>query len=1054
MSNSKNMENERLNTTGWLKYPLSCLLFCPLLSYAGLPDVTGGGGAVYNNAGSVLSVQQQPRTRNLIGTVIDDADGEPVIGANIRIKGTKTGVISDLNGHFSIPVNVGKSTTLEISYIGYKTRTLYITDQGEVEVKLKGDNEVLNEVVVVGAGTQKKVSVTGAIATVKGSTLRTPTSSLTNSIAGKLAGIISTANSGEPGSNSSFYIRGIGTFGGVATPLILLDGVEISSGDLDRIPTESIESFSLLKDASATAIYGARGANGVMLVTTKEGELNQKVRVNATFEASMQKPMQFVEYVDGATWMDIYNKAAIARGNAPKYSASDIEMTRSHAYPLRYPDVDWQDVMFKDHTWNERANINVSGGGSKITYYMSIQVNHDTGMLDVPKTYSYDNNIDRYNYIFQNNLRYNLTSTTKIGLKMNAQIGKLKGPNYSTSDLFGAARDVNPTAFPAIYPAQEGDKHIRFGNNIISGSELYTNPYAKMLSAYKEDNYNTLNTVMDIEQKLDFVTQGLKVTALVNFKNWASANYTRSIEPYYYRMLTDTWNANDPDTYQLERLGDSGTDYVSDKDNGYSSNSVFYFDARLDYNRTFGSHSVSGMLMYMQREARSSMRPNRLQGFSGRFTYDYKHRYLAEFNFGYNGTERLAKGDRFEFFPAGSLGWTISEEDFWTPLRKYVSFLKLRGSYGLVGSDQLSEDAGHYLYVDNVILSGGAYHTGYDGEFTNAGPGFNTFAIEGATWERVNKLDIGVDLELFNQLNVTFDYFYDRRHKILMRRGSWPTLLGYFGTTPWSNIGKVDNKGVEFSANWRKELIKDLNIDLRANLTYNKNKYAYYDEPNYEAVWKKKTGQPLSNSWGYIAEGYFQSQEEIDYGPDQSGLGSQVKPGDIKYRDVNGDGVITADDQVMLSPYGSMPRIQYGFGLNLTYKKFDFGVFFNGSAKRKIMIQNVLNAFGERNNNVMKLMADSYWSEENPDPNAMFPRLGLVTTDISNNQQASSHWLRNGNFLRFKTLEVGYTFPYCRVYFSGDNLAVWSPFKSWDPELSWNVYPMQRTFNIGVQLNF
>ena len=1031
----------------WLRYPLSMLLFTPLLSLPSLSDNA-------EQAGNTPSVHQQVRTRTLIGTVVDAADGEPIIGANIRIKGSKTGVISDLEGRFSIPVNSGRSTTLEISYIGYKTRTVYITDQGEVEVKLSGDDEVLNEVVVVGAGTQKKVSVTGSITAVKGSSLRVPSSSLTNSIAGKLAGVISTANSGEPGSNSSFYIRGVGTFGGVATPLILLDGVEISASDLDRIPTESIESFSLLKDASATAIYGARGANGVMLITTKNGELNQKARINATFEASIQKPMKFVEYVDGATWMDIYNQAAIARNKIPRYSTEDMDMTRSHAYPLRYPDVDWQDVMFKDHTWNERANINVSGGGSRITYYMSLQANHDTGMLDVPKTYSYDNNIDRWNYIFQNNLTYNLTQTTRIGLKMNAQFGKLKGPNYSTSDLFGAARDVNPTAFPAVYPAREGDTHIRFGNDIISGSELYTNPYAKMLSSYKEENYNTLNTVMDIEQKLDFLTQGLKLTALINFKNWSSSSFTRSIAPYYYRMLTDTWNPDTPDSYTLERLGDSGDDYVTETDNGYSSNSVFYFDARLDYNRTFGSHAVSGMLMYMQREARSSIRPNRLQGFSGRFTYDYKHKYLAEFNFGYNGTERLAKGDRFEFFPAMSLGWTISEEDFWMPVKKYVSYLKLRGSYGLVGSDQLDESAGHYLYVDNVILSGGGFHTGFDGEFFQKGPGFNTFAIEDATWERVNKLDVGVDIEVFDQLSITFDYFYDRRHKILMRRGSWPTLLGYFGTTPWSNIGKVDNKGVELSVNWHKELVKDLKVDLRANMTYNKNKYVYYDEPNYEAVWKKKTGQPLSNSWGYIAEGYFRNQEEIDYGPNQSGLGSQVKPGDIKYRDVNGDGVINGDDQVMLSPYGSMPRIQYGLGLNVTYKKFDFGVFFNGSAQRKIMIQNVLNAFGERNANVIKLMADSHWSEDNPDPNAMFPRLGLSTTDISNNQQASSHWLRNGNFMRFKTLEVGYTFPYCRIYFSGDNLAVWSPFKAWDPELSWNVYPMQRTFNLGVQFNF
>lgn len=1051
------MKNEhRFRKAWWLKYPLLCLLAYPMPSMAD-ENVSAGQeltNIVGNTTNTNFDVQQSKRTRTLVGTIVDDADGTPIIGASIKIKDTTSGVVSDVNGHFSLSIPAGESMTIEISYIGYKTQSFYVTDQGELNVRMVSDNEMLSEVVVVGAGTQKKISVTGAITSVEGSVLRAPSSSLTNSIAGKLAGVMSFANSGEPGSTSSFYIRGISTFGGVATPLILLDGVEISAADLDRIPAETIASFSVLKDASATAIYGARGANGVMLVTTKDGEINQRAKVNVTVEASLTQPVNMVEFVDGGRWMEIYNEASMARGGSARYTQEDIDLTRSGQYPYRYPNVDWYDVMFKNHTWNERANVNVSGGGSKITYYMSIQANHDTGMLNAPKTYSYDTNINRWNYIFQNNLKYNLTPSTKVGLRMNAQIGKLKGPNYSTSDLWGYARDVAPVLFPATYPAQPGDTHIRFGNDIISGNERYTNPYAEMLKEYKEENYNTLNTVLDIEQKLDFITEGLKLTALVNFKNWSSHSFTRKIDPYYYRMITDTWSPDDPNNFELERITDSGTDYITETNNPYSSNSEFYFDARLDYSRSFGDHNVSGMLMYMQREKRESIRPNRLQGFSGRFTYDYKHKYLVEFNFGYNGSERLAKGDRFEFFPAASLGWTISEEDFWKPLKDYVSYFKIRGSYGVVGSDQMDDDAGHYLYLDNVNLSGGGFHTGYDGEFYYNGPGFGQFGIEGACWERVNKLDIGVDLELFKQLNITLDYFYDHRHRILMSRGSWPNMLGYWGTRPWSNIGKVDNRGVEFSINWHKEIIKDLVMELRGNFTYNKNEFVYYDEPNYEAVWKRKIGQPLSNSWGYVAEGYFKDQADIDNHADQTGLGSQVRPGDIKYRDINGDGTINSDDQVMLSPFGSTPRIQYGVGLNMVYKKLDFGIFFNGSAQRKIMINNTITAFGTRNNNVMKWIADDHWSEDNPNPNAAHPRLGLIASDISNNTQASSHWLRNGNFIRLKTLEVGYTFPYCRVYLSGDNLAVWSPFKLWDPELNWNIYPLQRTFNIGVQLNF
>lgn len=371
------MENDGLlRKAWWLKYPLLCLMICPVSAAASDHLETGEKTTAVASRASeevktqedFLSLQQEKKTRTLVGKIVDDTDGSPVIGANIRIKGTQTGVISDVNGNFSISVNLGKSTTLEISYIGYKTQTIYVTDQGELNVKMVSDNEMLSEVVIVGAGTQKKISVTGSITSVKGSSLRTPSSSLTNSIAGKLAGVVSTASSGEPGSNSSFYIRGIGTFGGVSTPLILMDGVEISASDLDRIPTESIESFSILKDASATAIYGARGANGVMLVTTKDGELNQRAKINVSVEASLQKPMKFVEYVDGATWMETYNEAALARDKDARYSQEDIDMTRSHKYPNRYPDVNWQDVMFKSHTWNERANINVSGGGSRITY--------------------------------------------------------------------------------------------------------------------------------------------------------------------------------------------------------------------------------------------------------------------------------------------------------------------------------------------------------------------------------------------------------------------------------------------------------------------------------------------------------------------------------------------------------------------------------------------------------------------------------------------------------------------------------------------------------------
>ena len=1045
----KNTTNKNLNCEGTIEEVLK--------------EVFKGSGITYMIKGNEIilkvnkeeAAQQQPKKkRTVTGTVVDAENGDPVIGATVVVKGQKDGVITDLDGNFTIAIS-GSKAQLEFSYIGYRKKTVDVGDLGVINVKMESDNQLLSEVVVVGAGTQKKVSVTGSITSVKGLELKAPSSSLTTSFAGKLAGVISMTSTGEPGAASEFYIRGVSTFGGRATPLILLDDVEISTADLNNIPAETIESFSILKDASATAIYGARGANGVMLITTKTGKENEKTRINVTVENSFNKPMNFPDFVNGATWMEMYNEAQLTRnpGATPKYSQLDIDNTRNQVNPYIYPDVQWKDVIFKNMNMNQRANVNISGGGSKASYYMSLQANHDTGLLDTKKVYSY-NNINNWGYNFQNNISYKITSTTKIDLHMNAQIRNKKGPNYSTSDLFAQMLYCNPINFPVTFPVQPGDTHIRFGNAIWTGSSVRTNPYAYMLSSFKEYNENTLNTSLKINQKLDFVTKGLSVQAMVNWKNWASSSYNRTIEPYYYGIKGGSYNPSNPTDYEIERLGTSGTDYLKTSDISKASDQTFYLDARVNYDRQFNLHHVTGMLMYMQREYRSSVLPERNQGFSGRFTYDYGQRYLVELNFGYNGTERLAKKERFEFFPAVSLGWVISNEKFFEPMTKYIDNLKIRGSYGLVGSDEtgLSAGAQHFLYIDQVSLNNIGFTTGVDMNYTLYGPLVTNYAVVNGGWERVKKLDIGIDLELFRQLTITADYFNEKRYNILLHREAWPESLGYYTAKPWSNKGKVDNWGIELSVNWRKEFTKDLYVDFRGNFTYTENKYVNLDEPVYPYVWKTSTGKPLSRTTGYIAQGLFSSQEEIDNSPTQN-LGSTVKPGDIKYRDVNGDGKIDGSDQVMISPYGTTPRIQYGLGMNVTYKKFDFGVFFNGSAKRTIMISGI-SPFGQSDYNVMQFIADDYWSESNPNPNAKYPRLGLTSSQTANNTVASTYWMRNGNFIRFKTLELGYKFKYGRVYLNGDNIAVFSPFKLWDPELSWNAYPLQRTFNIGVQLNF
>lgn len=1025
--------------------------------------------AVFAAAGAPLAVHASPAEKQVnatqgyevTGHVTDAQTREPVAGAFVVEKGTTNGVMTNEDGSYTIDVADIRTSQLEISFMGYKTVTVDIGTRGIVDVALESDNE-LDAVVVVGGGTQKKISVVGAVTSISGEALRTSSSSLTNALAGKLAGVISMTGSGEPGTTSSFYIRGVSTFGGRAEPLILLDDVEISAGDLNRIPAENIASFTILKDASATAIYGVRGANGVMLVTTKKGIENQRALVNVTVENSYVRPYNMVEFVDGATWMSAYNEAMTGRnpGSVQTYSDQTIERTFSHQYPYTYPDVDWQKLLFRKWNMNQRAHISIQGGGNKVTYFMSLQMNHNTGMLngnpDGP--HMFNTNIQQMGYTFQNNISYKVTNTTTLDLHLNAQINQNKGPRESTQDIFGSVYTANPVDFPAFFPAQEGDNHIRFGNKLMQSGTRKTNPYAGLLDDYAETNSNTLNASLKLDQRFDFITEGLGLTALVNWKNWSSSTYYKSQTPYFYQVDDATWDASTPDVYDLEYVGDLGQDFVTTSGPDKSQDQTFYFDARLTYDRTFGKHAVSGLLMYMMREYRLSVLPERNQGLSGRATYGYDDRYFVEFNFGYNGTERFEKGRRFEFFPAVSAGWVPSNESFWGSASNAISYLKIRGSYGHIGSDGFGGE--HFVYYDTIILGGSASYTSgpsYNGNYpiiTSQGVGIGGYAVENPRWERSRKMDIGVDATLFKQLDITFDYFFEWRDRIMMQRGSWPQIMGYSNATPWANVGKENNWGYEFSFNWSRNFGKDWYLNLRGNFTYTQNKYVYKDEPNYPFTWQKDQNMPLDGYKyrGYIAEGLFTSQEEIDNWPTQA-LGGTPMVGDIKYRDITGDGIINEDDQTIISPYGGTPRIQYGFGLSVRYKNWDLGAFFNGSALRKIMI-NGITPFGTNDNNLMAWIYESRWSEDNPDPNAKYPRLGVTDAQNANNNVNSTYWLRDAGFLRFKTLELGYSFKFGRVYLNCDNLAVWSPFKLWDPELGWNSYPFSRTFSLGVQFNF
>ena len=1012
-------------------------------------------------ADDIQTVQQQKKGMTIKGKVLG-TDGEPIIGASVLVKGSTTGVVTDLDGNYTL-ANVSKGAILEFSYVGYVKLTKTVGSETTINAILYEDSQMLEGVEVVAFGTQKKESVIGAISTVKVAELKTPSSNLTNALAGRIAGVISYQRTGEPGvDDASFFVRGVTTFGYKKDPLILIDGIELTSTDLARLQPDDIASFSIMKDATATALYGARGANGVILVKTKEGQKG-KARLSLRVENSISAPTQEIELADPVTYMRLHNEAYLTRNPlAPlMYSEEKIDNTVSGSGSVIYPATDWRKELLKDFTMNQRVNLNITGGGDVARYYVAASYSQDNGILEVDKNSNFNNNIKQRVYTLRSNVNINATKTTELIVRLSGVFDDYNGPLYGGSAMYNLIMKSNPVLFPAKYPKDEAHaytKHTLFGN---AENGQYLNPYAEMVRGYKESGRSNLSAQFEVKQDLKFLTEGLSARLLFNTSRISSYDVSRKLNPYYYKMTNYDYLTGD---YAIDIINpDEGSEYLIYDPGGKSITANMYIEAALNYNRDFGKHGVGGLLVY---QLRNNLQPNagslqaslpyRNVGLSGRFTYAYNNRYFAEFNFGYNGSERFHKSKRFGFFPSAGLAWVVSNESFWDPFKSVVSKLKLRASYGIVGNDAIG--SGRFLYLSDINMNDSKYgaNFGYNFDYHRDGISVKRYSDPEITWEKSAKTNFALEFTLFDDLNVTAEYYTERRKSILQQRASIPASMGLW-VQPYANLGEAKGSGVDLSLDYNKYFANKSWLQLRGNFTYATSEYMVYEDYEYPgAWWKQKVGYPTNQTWGYIAEGLFASQEEINVSPTQS-LGSTVMPGDIKYRDVNGDGLITEDDMVVLSDYGNIPRIQYGLGVNITYKKFDFGVFFNGSAQRTIMINGISPFFsdmsyGERN--LMSFIAKDYWSERNPNPNAAYPRLGIQNSQIENNMKASSYWMRNGNFIRFKTLELGYTFPHCRIYLSGDNLAVWSPFKLWDPELGYDSYPLSRTFNVGVQLKF
>lgn len=1056
------------------QYMAACIVLSLLLSPTTLRAVTGTGDS---ESETVAGVEQQQTKRTITGTVVTGDTNEPAVGATVYLRNSTTGTITDTDGKFSIVIE-GLGGVLEFSYIGYKTQEVALVGQSNINVTLQPDNEVLDEVVVVGYGSQRKESVVGAISTLDVTKLIVPTSNLSTALAGQLSGIVAMSRSGEPGKNSAadFYIRGVSSFTGNTSPLVLVDGVE---RDLDLVDTEDIASFSILKDASASAVYGVRGANGVILITTKKGAVG-KPQVNVRTEFGFTQPTKKPKMVNSAQWAELYNEAY----STNYYSAEDIEMYRSGADPDLYPNVDWFDTMFNNMAANQRVNLNITGGSDIVRYYVAGSFYNESSIYkNAGNIYGYDSSI-RYNkFNFRANVDLNLTKSTVINLNLANIYEKSFGPGFgdTDSDIWSYLFMTSPNAFP-----------VEYSDGRLSGPSTDSgyNPWNMLVhSGYREQFWNSAQSLIGVTQDIGALWEPLKgLTANIKF-SWDAWNTTlqrRSKSPTFYHARG---RAEDGSLIYDDENGDGIWEPVHTGDEtlsygiGRSGTMTRYVEGSLTYNRLFGEHRVGALFLYnhkiytdTQAGSSSASLPYKDQGIAGRLTYAFRDTYFLEVNMGYNGSENFARGHRFGFFPAVALGWMMSSEKWFEPATKVIDMLKWKASYGKVGNDDIGGNR-RWVY-EPTIVTGGSWYYGQSGN--QGGSGIRVGEVENleASWEEALKLNAGVEFSLFNKVRVQADYFREKRQGIFLKRAGLPAIVGV-STVPYVNIGETLNQGFDATVEYMHKVNDDLFITARGNFTFNRNKLINNDEPDWEYRYQNLIGKPFGSGgstqpFGLIALGLFESEEEIANSPVQNF--GEYRVGDIKYQDVNGDGIVDEQDAVAIG-YTNLPEITYGFGATAQWKGWDFNLFFQGVARTSFFLSgsSIRSPFSTGNMERAAINEDVYgnvWMSTNTaEQNAgvTYPRLsaGSGGAGSTNNNRASTWWLRDGSFLRLKSMEIGYSLPQhilqksfiksLRFYISGNNLLCFSPFKLWDPEKGTSDgsgYPLNRTFSIGFNANF
>ena len=1027
------------------------------------------------------STEQQQNKRKISGRVTD-IKGEPLIGVNVTVDGDANGSITNMDGLYEIFVTK-KSVVLKFTYIGFKTSEIRTNASTNIyDVTLEEQVNELEETVIVGYGTQRKISNIGAQSSMKMEDIKTPSASLTTTLAGRLAGVVAVQRTGEPGKDAAdIWIRGIST-PNTSSPLVLVDGVERSFNDIDP---EDIESLTTLKDASATAVYGVRGANGVILIKTKPGKVG-KPTVSADYYESFTRFTKMVDLADGITYMNAANEAMRNDGIATKYTEDQIRNTIAGKDPYLYPNVDWLKEIFNDWGHNRRVNVNVRGGSEKVAYYASVSYFNETGMTVTDKNIdTYDSKMKYSRYNFTTNLNIDVTPTTKVEIGAQGYLGEGNYPAISSADLYNAAMSISPVEYPKMFFVN--------GEAFVPGTSTnnnFNNPYSQATRrGYDNLTKNQIYSNLRVTQDLDMLTKGLKLTAMYAFDvyNEIHVHQDRAESTYNFLDTSVPYDMNGQPILQRIYEGSNVLSYKQET----SGNKKTYLEASLNYDRTFNDdHRVSALFLFNQQSkllypkgTLEDAIPYRMMGIAGRATYSWKDRYFAEFNIGYNGAENFSPKHRFGTFPAFGVGWVVSNEKFWQPLSKAVSFLKIRYTDGKVGNSEVSDR--RFMYLDQMKENGDyGYKFGPNG---TKWAGYETvnMAVD-LIWEESRKQDLGIDLKLFNDdLSIVFDLFKERRENILLKREhSMPSFLGYNTSAPYGNIGIIENKGFDGTIEYNKRINKDWVIALRGNVTFNKDKWIQGELPEQKYEWMNQYGRNINGAKGYVAEGLF-TQAEIDDmarweslsaankaitpKPFASQFGT-VKAGDIKYKDLNNDGQIDAYDQTYISR-GDVPTTVYGFGFTVGWKDLSVGMMFQGVAgAERVLNGSSVNPFngGGGSGNLYSNIGDR-WTEENPDQNAFYPRLsyGSETTSSINNFQKSTWWVRNMNFLRLKTLQLSYNLPKpwvnkvhlknAAVYVMGTNLFTLSRFKLWDPELNTDngaSYPNTTSYSVGINFTF